>query len=73
VASVGYTVTRRYGGAVERNRIRRRLRACVDSISGDLQAGKYLISTGPSAAELSFDQLLLAVSEATARASETRS
>jgi ribonuclease P protein component len=36
---VGFTVTRKIGGAVERNRIRRRLKAAVAAVPPDIEAG----------------------------------
>jgi ribonuclease P protein component len=54
-AHVAYAVGRAVGGAVERNRLRRRLRAIVRD--AELAPGAYLISVAPSAARLTFDEL----------------
>jgi ribonuclease P protein component len=48
--SVAYAVPRAVGGAVERNRLRRRLRAAVRELDGELvPGGRYLLSAGPAA------------------------
>jgi ribonuclease P protein component len=58
---IAYAITRRVGGAVVRNRLRRRLRAlCADlQRSGQvaLPAGALLISVGPEAARRTPDEL----------------
>jgi ribonuclease P protein component len=54
---VAYQVGRRVGGAVERNRVRRRLRAVIGEAAGELAPGSYLIGAGPSAASAGFDEL----------------
>jgi ribonuclease P protein component len=68
---VAYAVGRRVGGAVVRNRIRRRLRAVVRDIGADLAPGAYLIGAGAEAASLPYDELKATVSEA-ARAVSAR-
>ncbi|MGZ6967631.1 MAG: ribonuclease P protein component [Acidimicrobiia bacterium] len=48
--SVAYAVPRAVGGAVERNRLRRRLRATVRELESELvPGGRYLLSAGPGA------------------------
>jgi ribonuclease P protein component len=56
---VGFSVARSYGRAVERNRLRRRLRVIVAEAapSHGLTAGWLLIGARPSAKEHTFDQL----------------
>jgi len=57
---VAYAIGRPVGGAVLRNRVRRRLRAVVaelDRADGVLEPGAYLIGAGPEAAEVPFDAL----------------
>ena len=48
---VAYAITKRVGGAVQRNRLRRRLRAVVADLAGDesasVPAGVLLVSAGP--------------------------
>jgi ribonuclease P protein component len=51
-AQVAYAIDRRCGGAVERNRLRRRLRAAVGHVADELEPGAYLVRTEPAAAEL---------------------
>ena len=50
---VAYAVGRRVGGAVARNRLRRRLRAVVAAAAPRLAPGAYLVSAGPDLAALS--------------------
>jgi ribonuclease P protein component len=50
---VAYAITKRVGGAVERNRLRRRLRAVFADLAGDgpgsVPDGVLLVSAGPEA------------------------
>lgn len=69
---VAYSVGRRVGPAVVRNRVRRRLRAIVAEAArpaGSLAPGPgaYLISVRPEAAELPFEALEAAVRGALGR------
>jgi ribonuclease P protein component len=59
-ARVGFTVSKKVGGAVERNRVRRRLRELVRvSFAERLQAGTDYVLIGRRAAlGLSFDRLI---------------
>ncbi len=59
---VAYAVGRPVGSAVERNRLRRRLRAVV-SASGPAP-GAYLVSAGPGARDLGFEELRTTVAKA---------
>ena len=56
---VGFTVTRKNGNAVKRNRIKRRLREAFRlSLKRDIAAGTdYVIIARPDALEASFDSL----------------
>jgi ribonuclease P protein component len=47
---VAYAIGRSVGGAVVRNRLRRRLRAIVTDLAPDLRPGTYLIGADPSVA-----------------------
>jgi len=60
----GYAVGRRHGGAVRRNRLRRRLREALRSAGPELAAGAYLVRVRPEAAELDFADLQRAVEDA---------
>jgi ribonuclease P protein component len=55
---VAYAVGRRVGGAVARNRVRRRLRAVVAAEAAVLApAHVYLVGAGPAAAKTSYREL----------------
>lgn len=54
---VAYSVGRRVGGSVERNRLRRRLRAIVVELVDELRPGAYLIGAAPGAARLTYPRL----------------
>ena len=54
---VGFSVSRKTGNAVTRNRIKRRLRECFRPYLGDVKTGLYVIVARPSAAEAAFDDL----------------
>lgn len=60
---VAYAVGRKVGGAVVRNRLRRRLRAVVAELGPALQPGAYLVGAGPEAAPLSFGELQAIMTE----------
>jgi ribonuclease P protein component len=57
--AVAFSISRAVGPAVQRNRLRRRLRALLRAATaaGDVPAGSLLIGARPGAAELTFDQL----------------
>ncbi len=69
-ARVGYAVGRRAGGAVERNRLRRRLRALVGAIEtdGELRPGAYLVTPSREATDLGHEELAGTLREAMKRA-----
>ena len=56
VPRVAYAIGKRVGGAVVRNRLRRRLRAVLASVE-DLARGDYLFGAAPEAVELSAAEL----------------
>jgi ribonuclease P protein component len=56
---VGFTVTRKIGNAVARNRIRRRLRAAVSAVGGHLETATDYVLVGRRAAlTLQFERLV---------------
>jgi len=55
VPAVAFAIGRSLGGAVDRNRLRRRLRAILAEV--DLAPGTYLVGAGPAAATLSHQEL----------------
>jgi ribonuclease P protein component len=63
---VAYAIGRRAGGAVVRNRIRRRLRAIAREVRGQLQPGAYLFGATAAASSLSFADLRATVCSALA-------
>jgi len=54
---VAYAVGRSVGGAVRRNRVRRRLRAAVAGAHGEMPAGAYLFGAGPEAVTMPFSAI----------------
>jgi ribonuclease P protein component len=54
---VAFSVGRRVGGAVIRNRVRRRLRSVVAEAAPGLAGGAYLISASAGATAVTYDQL----------------
>ncbi len=71
-AEVAYALGKKLGGSVERNRLRRRLRAIVSTRDVGLSPGAYLVSAGPGATGLSFDELRVAMSQAVRVATANR-
>ena len=70
--AVAYAVGRQVGNAVERNRLRRRLRAGVQGLAHGLEPGSYLVRAHSEAGALSYHALVghlgPAMLEAAARA-----
>ena len=69
-ARVAYAISRRVGGAVQRNRLRRRLRAAASELGGQLRSGAYLVSAGPGAKLASFAELRAKLARAIADVNE---
>lgn len=56
-ARVAYAIGKRTGGAVQRNQVRRRLRALVSDLAPELEPGAYLIGAAAEAVPLSHGEL----------------
>ena len=54
---VGFSVSKKVGVAVVRNRTKRRLRECVRPLLPHMRSGLYVFVARPAAAELSFQEL----------------
>jgi ribonuclease P protein component len=54
---VAYTIGRRVGSAVVRNRVRRRLRMLIRELAPQLGPGSYLVGASPEAALMSYNDL----------------
>ena len=55
--TVGFSVSKKVGKAVTRNKVKRRLRECFRPYLGDVKTGLYVIVARPAAAEAAFDAL----------------
>ena len=62
---VAYSLGRRVGGAVQRNRLRRRLRALISELGPGMVPGAYLIGADPAAKDMSFEELRTLLRQAT--------
>jgi len=67
-SEVAYALNRKVGGAVVRNRLRRRMRAILVEQAAGLPVGAYLVRSGPEGADLDFDELRMAMSRAVEQA-----
>jgi ribonuclease P protein component len=67
---VAYAVPRKVGTAVERNLVRRRLRAVVADTAAAIPAGAYLVGIDQGVRGLPFQELRTKVIEAMQRASQ---
>jgi len=68
---VAYAVNRKVGNAVQRNRLRRRMRAIVAERAAALPTGAYLVRSGPEGPALEFRELKVAMSRAMEKATST--
>jgi len=55
---LAYSVGKRVGGAVDRNRTRRRLKAASSSLSDELEPGAYLVGATRDLSDLAFADLV---------------
>jgi ribonuclease P protein component len=67
--SVAYAISRKVGGAVARNRCRRRLRSIVAQVAEDLRPGDYLVGVRVEAIDMDFSELQERLVEAMRNAS----
>ncbi len=58
---VAYAISKRAGGAVVRNRIRRRVRAAVEGLSPELSPGAYLVTPDPACRTAPFGDIAAAL------------
>ncbi len=67
---VAFAVARAAGGAVQRNRIRRRLRAALRElvVTDRLPAGAYLVGAGAEVATVAWPELVATLADAVGRA-----
>ena len=61
---MAFSIGRRVGPAVTRNRLRRRLRELLRETAPGMAPGSYLIAARPEAAELSFSDLRVTLTKA---------
>ena len=69
---ISYAIAKRCGGAVVRNRIRRRTKSAIRLISQGIPAGAYLINTEPEVATMNFSELTDSLRSALVSAAEGR-
>jgi ribonuclease P protein component len=65
---VAYAVNRKVGNAVQRNLLRRRMRAIVSEQASELAIGAYVVRSGNDAPALEFNELRVAMSQALEKA-----
>ena len=65
---VAYAVSRKVGNAVQRNLLRRRMRAIMSQQAEKLQVGAYIVQSNPDGRSLEFNELKVAMSQALEKA-----
>ena len=70
---VAYAVNRKVGNAVQRNLLRRRMRAIVAAQAEKLQVGAYIVRSSPDGRLLEFNELKVAMSQALEKATSRTS
>ena len=70
---VAYAVNRKVGNAVQRNLLRRRMRAIVSERAAVLPVGAYLVRVGPDGTSLDFNELKVAMTRAFEKATSRMS
>jgi ribonuclease P protein component len=70
---VAYAIGRQVGGAVDRNRLRRRLRAVVAEQAASLPAGAYVVRASSDGGAWGFEELKVAMSQAVEKAARGQS
>ncbi len=65
---MAYAVNRKVGNAVQRNLLRRRMRAIVSERASELAIGAYVVRSGYDAPALEFNELKVAMSQALEKA-----
>jgi ribonuclease P protein component len=71
-STVAVTVAKTVGGAVVRNRVRRRIRGALDALTPPALAQRLLFVAKPAAAQASYEHLAAEVERALARLSASR-
>ena len=69
---VGFSVSKKVGVAVVRNRTKRRLRECIRPLLPQMRSGLYVFVARPCAAECSFDTLDMRVRQLLRKADALR-
>ena len=67
---VAYVVSRKVGNAVQRNLLRRRMRAILADQAGELRTGAYVVRSSPAGPALEFKELKVAMSQAVEKATD---
>ena len=70
---VAYAVNRNVGTAVQRNLLRRRMRAIVSELSTGLPVGAYVVRSSPGGPTLEFNELKVVMSQALEKATNRAS